>query len=93
MAGVKGRSGRKANEQVFRHALMEKLNELDPKTGHKGIHRIAKKLMELAEDGDLGAIREVMDRVDGKPKQAIEASGPDGGDIPLGLRVVFRPTD
>jgi hypothetical protein len=33
---------------------------------------IIEKLLDKAEQGDLQAIREVMDRLDGKPAQAIE---------------------
>jgi hypothetical protein len=39
---------------------------------------IADKLAEKAEQGDIQAIREVADRLDGKPAQAIERS-----DLPL----------
>jgi hypothetical protein len=42
------------------------------------LRRIADKLATLAEDGDLGAIREVADRLDGKPAQVI-----DRHDVPL----------
>ena len=36
------------------------------------LRRIADKLATLAEEGELGAIREVADRLDGKPAQAID---------------------
>src|SRR6476661_468384 len=49
------------------------------------LRRIAHKLATLAEGGDLGAIREVADRLDGKPLQA--HTGTDGG----GITVVIRP--
>jgi hypothetical protein len=39
---------------------------------------IADKLAEKAEQGDLQAIREIADRLDGKPVQALER-----GDIPV----------
>jgi hypothetical protein len=42
------------------------------------LRRIAEKLATLAEDGDLAAIRELADRLDGKPTQAI-----DRGDVPI----------
>lgn len=94
MAGVKGRSGRKANEQVFRHAILEKLDALDPKQDRKRVYNIAEKLVTEAENGEPWAVKEVMDRVDGKPKQTTEVGGPDGDPIPLSLDIVFRrPTD
>jgi hypothetical protein len=42
------------------------------------LRRIAEKLATLAEDGDLAAIRELADRLDGKPTQAI-----DRHDVPI----------
>jgi hypothetical protein len=46
--------------------------------GGRRLRTIADKLVEMAEEGDLQAIREVIDRLDGKPTQAIER-----GDAPL----------
>src|SRR3954469_724635 len=40
--------------------------------------RIAEKLAEKAEEGDLAAIREIADRLDGKPAQVV-----DRGDVPI----------
>ena len=40
--------------------------------GGRRLRAIIEKLFEKAEQGDLQAIREVMDRLDGKPVQAIE---------------------
>ena len=36
------------------------------------LRRIAEKLAEKAEEGDLAAIRELADRLDGKPAQTID---------------------
>jgi len=36
------------------------------------LRRIAEKLAALAEEGDLSAIRELADRLDGKPAQVID---------------------
>ena len=42
------------------------------------LRRIAEKLAEKAEEGDLAAIRELADRLDGKPTQII-----DRRDVPI----------
>jgi hypothetical protein len=42
------------------------------------LRAIARKLFEKALDGDLPSIREIADRLDGRPAQAIER-----GDIPV----------
>jgi hypothetical protein len=49
--------------------------EIDPATKRRKIHAIADKLVELAAAGEIQAIRELGDRLDGKPAQAIVHSG------------------
>jgi hypothetical protein len=50
------------------------------------LRRIAEKLAEKAEDGDLAAIRELADRLDGKPPQAQVHSDADGGSLQVIIR-------
>lgn len=47
------------------------------------LRAIAEKLMTMAADGDIQAIKELADRSDGKAMQAVEASGPNGGAIQI----------
>ena len=42
---------------------------------------IAQKVAELALKGNLFAVEEIADRTEGKPRQPVEHSGPDGGPI------------
>lgn len=42
------------------------------------IRRIVRKLVEKAEAGDIQAIKEIFDRVEGKPTAAVELTGADG---------------
>ena len=37
----------------------------------------------MAREGNLEAIREIADRTEGKARQRIEQSGPDGGPLPF----------
>jgi len=53
------------------------------------LRNIATKLVEAAEDGEAWAVREVIDRIDGKAIQATEISGPDGAEIVKGIGIVF----
>lgn len=55
----------------------------------KWLDVLANRLVEAASDGDVSALKEVGDRIDGKPVAPKEVSGPDGGDIPLSLTVNF----
>ena len=68
MAG-NANSGRKANETVIRQNLINILDEVDPSSGRKRMMNILHKLVESAEDGKMDAIKEIADRVDGKPTQ------------------------
>ena len=47
------------------------------------LRRIADKLVEKAIDGEPWAVKEIMDRVDGKAIQATEISGTDGEDLKM----------
>ena len=53
------------------------------------LRKIADKLVESAEKGEAWAIKEIMDRIDGKPIQAQEISGPDGAEFAKGIGFVF----
>ena len=61
-------------DKLMRDALMIALNrEAVDADGQKTkkLNIIAAKLVELAIEGDIQAIKEISDRVDGKPAQAI----------------------
>lgn len=57
--------------EAIRRALVQK-------NGAK-LRRLADRLIERAEEGDIAALKEIGDRMDGKPAQAIV--GADGGDL------------
>lgn len=68
MAGVAGRSGRKS-EKPFRDALRVLLKEAGPDMPR--LRKVAEILLTQAESGDMQAIKELIDRTDGKVAQAI----------------------
>lgn len=41
----------------------------------RSLRAIARKLLDMAASGDMQAIQQVADRMDGKPSQAIETTG------------------
>ena len=67
----------------------EALNRAIAQDDGKRLRSAAENLLNQAAAGEPWAIREIADRLDGKPKQQIEASGPDGGPIEAGLTVTF----
>jgi len=53
------------------------------------LRRIAEALLNKAEEGDMTAIKEMGDRLDGKAVAITELSGPDGGAIPISVGLDF----
>jgi len=75
-----GRGGKP--DKLMRDALMVALKREAKDAEGKPTTKlalIADKLVDLAADGDVQAIKEIGDRVDGRPAQAI--TGPGGGPV------------
>lgn len=64
--------------------------ESEGKGSPKWLDVLANRLVEAAAEGDVSALKEVGDRVDGKPKATTEVSGPDGGAIPHSIQVEWE---
>jgi len=47
------------------------------------LRAIAEKLLDKAAEGDIQAIKELGDRLDGKAAQAVQLTGEDGGPVQL----------
>ena len=71
--------GSENKDKPFREALRMELAEMGD--DHKGLRKIARKLIGVATAGEIAAIKEIADRLDGKPMQATEVTGKDGGAI------------
>lgn len=63
------------------------------KGSEKWLDVIANRVVTLAAEGDPQAFKEIGDRLDGRPKQQVEQSGPDGEPIPLAINIGFRAAD
>ena len=87
--GHSGNPGGRPASQSLNSAIRAKLDEVRD-DGQTRAQRIAAILVELAESGDLRAIREVIDRTEGRPPQSIAL---DTG-VPYELKpVVFAQRD
>lgn len=53
------------------------------------LDKVAQKVCLLAEQGDMDAIKEIGDRLDGKPKASMEHTGADGGPIKHLIDVLY----
>ena len=77
MAWEKGKSGNpqgRPKERPFTDALRIALSEEDPVTKVRKLRSIADKLVDAAMAGDPWAIKEVMDRIEGKPAQTADVN-------------------
>lgn len=88
----KGQSGNpqgRPNERPWRDMLMLALNERtgEGKADPKKLRRVAEAVVDAAMKGDMQAAKEIGDRLDGKPSQAI--TGPDGGSLLQSLTVTY----
>ena len=87
--------GAQNKDKPFRDALrleLAALGEEDP----KALRGLAKRLLDLASTGEqsLAAIKEVADRLDGKPAQAIIGGDADDPAIVHKIeRVIARPSN
>jgi hypothetical protein len=54
------------------------------------LRKISEKLAESAEKGEAWAIKEIMDRMDGKPIAIQEIQGPGGAELKPGFTLVFE---
>jgi len=82
--GQSGNPGGRPKKMHLTDALREELED----KGSDGVANdvaIARKLVKMARAGNMDAIKEIGDRTEGKPRQRIEASGPEGGPLPFDI--------
>lgn len=84
MAAVVGRTSRKS-DKLWRDALMVAIKR-PGEDGRSLLTAAAEKCAQAAAEGDLQAMKEIGDRIDGKPKQQLEHTGADGGPIEQVIR-------
>lgn len=60
-----------AKPLLWRAAIARALERRSKVAGREALDEIADKLLDLAEQSDLGALKELGDRLDGKPSQMI----------------------
>jgi hypothetical protein len=85
-----GNTNSSKNNRIWANTI----RKLAVQEDYKRIHAIAEKLFESAQEGDLGAIKEIGDRLDGKSVATQELTGPDGSDLPSGIGILFvKPDD
>lgn len=88
MAGAPLGNKNAAKPRIWHQAIVRALEtrEKSRLDGKKEIDALAEKLLDLVAAGDLAAIKEFGDRLDGKPAQAIV--GGDENDNPIAVSVI-----
>ena len=93
----KGQSGNPNGRPKVRPQLTPALRSILGKKAPDGVmtnrRAIAEKLVEIALDGDIQAIKLIFERVDGKVPEPVEVSGPDGNPIESEHRVNVDPEE
>lgn len=93
MAGAPINNDNAHRGHEFKQAIKRALTRLSAEQGddrpsfRAGLDRVAQKYIQSANAGELAAIRDMADRLDGKPAQSIDVSGE--LNIPLSGTVKF----
>ena len=84
-------AGRRPKEKSFANMLNISIKEAIEGTDKTKLRAVADALVDKAMSGDVQAIKEVADRLDGKVPQGV--IGGDEDDSPLSIRVVIGGND
>lgn len=87
--GVSGNpNGRPPKGWTWKELLIEAAEEAN-ESGEPAKKLMARKLVQKGLEGDVSALKEFGDRMDGKSTQGVELTGKDGGMIDANLTVTF----
>ena len=83
------RGGQPGNQNAAKQRLFyDKLRLVLTQEPHR-LRSIAEQLVKKAEEGEPWAIKELIDRVDGKAHQAVALENSDGSPLLTGIQVTF----
>ena len=77
----------------WRQAIESALNLKCKSDGQKALVDIATQLLDKAASGDVGALKELGDRMDGKAPQAINVGGQENNPLTVIAREIIDPQD
>lgn len=87
MAGAPVGNTNASKAKMWSAAINRALENRTRLEGKEALDTLAEKLLSLCDSGDLAALKELGDRIEGKPAQALNVGGQDGSN-PLITRVV-----
>lgn len=89
MAGAPVGNQNAKKSRLFEQALIRAIKQRDLKEGEgETLRRVAEKLLDNAIAGELNAIKETRDTLDGKPAQSVTVAG--DPDNPLKVEKIER---
>ena len=91
MAGAPEGNQNAVKSKRWYQAIDRALAKRSKAAGIEALDELAEKLLANADAGDMAALRELGDRLDGKPHQTI--GGQDGSAIPKGMDVSFNKSN
>lgn len=92
MAESGGQPGNQ-NSTLDKRAFANAVRRAAVQNDGKRLRAVVEKLFDEAEAGNVQAANAIADRLDGKPMQALEHSGPDGEPLPNSVNVILTRAD
>lgn len=81
MAGAPLGNKNAAKAKLWHGAIMRALRKRSKSDQLEELDRLANKLIDLCASGDLPALKEFGDRIDGKSHQSMDIGNPDGSGL------------
>ena len=80
-----------ARGKQWRMAIERALAERSRRDQIVALDELAGRLVDLGMQGDLAALKELGDRLDGKPAQGVELTGENGGPMQMAATINIQP--
>lgn len=83
VGGQPGNTNSSRNNRMWADTIRRVIAQSDG----EALRRVAEALVLKAQEGDIAAIKELGDRIDGKSVATTELTGADGSNLPIGISV------
>jgi len=93
MAGAPLGNNNAAKAKVWSAAIDRALDKRTRKEGKDALDELAEKLLLLCDKGELGALKELGDRKEGKPAQSVSIGNEEGETFKTESTVSLRPQE
>lgn len=90
MAGAPKGNQNAAKAKLWSSAINRALENRTRQQGKEALDDLAEKLLALCDQGDLAALKELGDRIEGKPAQTIHGAGEHGEHL-MDITAAERP--